>query len=129
MTLPGVTTLNVYALKTTADDFVLAVRALADRVEAEGESGVLSYRFYVDEARGIGRAVVDYRDAAAWIGHHDISMVWPEMKALHVAAKLEDVTFLGPFAQEIRDWLAGSALTATLQTGFASVAGFARVGK
>ena len=53
-------------------------------------------------------------------------MPWPEMKALHGVAKLVEATFLGDFTQEIRDWLAGSSLTAQIQHGYTAAAGFQR---
>ncbi len=126
MRLPALTAFNLYRLTGSADDFRTATRALADRVEAEGHSGVLSYRFFADAQAAIGTAVVDYADTAAWIGHHDIAMGWPEMQAMHRVARLEEVTFLGDVAPEIRDWIAASGLTATLRTGFAVAAGFVR---
>jgi hypothetical protein len=120
------TVLNLYRLKSSAEAFTAAITALAARVEREGERGVLSYRFWVNEAEGTARAVIDYATPQAWIGHHDISMGWPEMKALHAVAGLEDVTFLGPLTPEIRAWLSGSSLTAKVHDGFASAAGFRR---
>lgn len=124
--IPGLTALNVYRLVGPPEDFVAATRALAARVEAEGHPGVLGYRFFVDAGQGVGRAVVDYADADAWIGHHDLCMGWPEMRALHAAARLEQVTFLGPVPEAIRHWLARSTLTATLHQGFLSATGFVR---
>lgn len=126
MTTQQLTVLNLYRLKASAASFTAATTALASRVEREGERGVLSYRFWVNEAEGTARAVIDYATPQAWIGHHDISMDWPEMKALHAVARLEDVTFLGPLTPEIRAWLAGSSLTAAVHDGFAPAAGFRR---
>lgn len=120
------TTLNLYTLKAGPEAFVSAITALAARVEAEGERGILGYRFFVDAKGGTARAVVDYASPQAWIGHHDLSMSWPEMQALHQVARLSDVTFLGLVPPEIRAWLAGSALTAALHDGFAFAAGFRR---
>lgn len=121
------TVLNTYKLKKTPEDFRTAIRALAARVQAEGHAGVLSYRFFVSETAGQARAVIDYADAAAWIGHHDIAMVWPEMAALHAVAGLEDVTFLGEMTAQIKDWLRASALTARVTDGYSLAAGFQRV--
>jgi len=126
MDAPQLTVLNLYRLKGSAVAFTDAITALASRVEREGERGLLSYRFWVNEADGTARAVIDYATPRAWIGHHDISMSWPEMKALHAVAGLEHVTFLGPLTPEIRAWLAGSGLTATVHDGFAPAAGFRR---
>lgn len=122
----ALTVLNTYRLKKTPDDFRAAITALAARVQAEGHPGVLSYRFFVNEAAGQARAVIDYADAAAWIGHHDIAMVWPEMSALHAVAGLDEVTFLGEMTDQIKDWLKGSALTARVSDGYDFAAGFQR---
>jgi hypothetical protein len=129
MALPGLTVLNHYRLLGPAGDFVAAISALSRRVEAEGHPGIRGYRFFVsDTGPGLGRAraVIDYVDAAAWIGHHDLAMGWPEMKALHLAARLEDVVFLGPVAPQIHAWLANASLTARLEEGYSLAAGFER---
>lgn len=120
------TILNLYTLKASAAEFSAAISALAQRVEREGEPRVLAYRFWVNEGAGTARAIIDYATPGAWIGHHDISMSWPEMQALHRVAQLSDVTFLGPMTEEIRLWLAGSGLKAQITTGFAAAAGFRR---
>ena len=125
MTTPQLTVLNRYRLKGSVPEFTAAITALVARVEREGEPGILSYRFWVSDD-GAARAVIDYATPQAWIGHHDIAMPWPEMKALHSVAALEEAVFLGPLTAEIRDWLAGSSLTAAIRDGFALAAGFHR---
>ena len=124
--VPTLTILNRYKLTGSADEFVSAISALARRVEAQGHGGILSYRFFVNADSGEAKAVIDYADPEAWIGHHDIAMEWPEMKALHAAATLTDVIFLGPLTPEIEAWIAGSTLKATIISGFAAAAGFSR---
>lgn len=124
--MPELTILNQYVLRDTAEHFTTAITALVARVEREGEPGVLSYRFFVSEAARSARAVIDYVTPQAWIGHHDRSMLWPEMQALHQVATLADVTFLGPLTEEILEWLAKSGLKAQVQSGFTLAAGFRR---
>ena len=124
--MPALTILNTYRLRGAPADFTTAIRALAARVEAEGERGVLSYRFFIKAEAGLARAVIDYVDATAWIGHHDLSMTWPEMMALHEVAELSHVTFLGPLTDEIRHWLARSGLKAEVDSGYVAAAGFQR---
>ncbi len=123
----ALTALNTYAIIGTAGAFTTAIERLAARVEAEGHPGILSYRFFVNETEATARAVIDYHDPAAWIGHHDIAMDWPEMKALHAAARLTDVTFLGPITPEIEAWLGNSTLTARVRHGNRFAAGFQRM--
>ncbi len=123
---PTLTLLNTYTLRGTAADFTAAIAALAARVAAEGHPGVLSYRFFVSADLGQARAVIDYADPAAWIGHHDISMTWPEMRDLHSVAQLSHATFLGPMTDDIRRWLTGSGLTAEIESGYSAAAGFVR---
>lgn len=124
--LPRLTALNHYRLIAPAPNFVAAVAALAARVQAEGEPGVVGYRFHVNADLGEGRAVVDYATPEAWIGHHEIAMPWAEMKALHRVARLEEVTFLGEVTPAIRAWIAGSGLRAQVTEGFEAAAGFLR---
>ena len=124
--MAGLTILNTYTLRGSVGDFKTAIMALAARVEAEGERGVLSYRFFVSADAGLARAVIDYATPKAWIGHHDISMTWPEMTALHGVAALSHVTFLGPITPEIRAWLDRSGLKAQVETGYVASAGFCR---
>jgi len=120
------TIVSTYALIGSAAEFSDAIKRLAAKVEAEGETGVLSYRFYVSEAETTARAVIDYASPAAWIGHHEIAMDWPEMAALHRVARLDEVIFLGPYTPEIGAWLAKSSLTAKVHHGFNVAAGFSR---
>lgn len=122
----SLTILNRYELHAPAREFEAAIVALASRVQREGHLGVRSYRFFVDANENLGRAVIEYSDADAWIGHHDISMNWPEMQALHKVATLSEVVFLGDVTMEIRDWLAGSSLKASILSDNRYVAGFRR---
>lgn len=121
------TVVNSYDLRGSADDFSVAIAALVRRVEAEGHRGILGYRFFLNPQAAVARAVIDYADPAAWIGHHELAMDWPEMKALHRVATLRHVTFLGPLTDEIAAWLAGSGLTADVESGFGFTAGFERI--
>lgn len=120
------TVMNLYVLKQSAAQFRAAISALSARVEREGHAGVQSYRFFLSEAEGQARAVIDYADASAWMGHHHIAMGWPEMATLHAAASLDDITFLGEVSPEITDWLATSGLKARVHTGYGFAAGFRR---
>lgn len=120
------TILNEYRLEQPAAQFIQAIRALSERVEREGEPGVRSYRFFVNEAEGSARAVIEYATPQAWIGHHDRSMAWPEMKQLHQVARLDQVTFLGPLTPEIQSWLEKSGLRAKVNSGYTVAAGFSR---
>jgi hypothetical protein len=121
------TILNLYELKGTPEEFERAVRALAKRVEAEGHPGLLSYRFFVNAPESRARAVVEYEGPDAWIGHHELSMGWPEMRALHAAASLEEVSFFGPLTPEIKEWIERSTLTARIRSGNRFIGGFRRV--
>lgn len=120
------TILNRYTLKSSAREFAAAIDALVTRVEAEGDPGILSYRFFVNEGDRTATGIIDYNSPRAWIGHHDIAMDWPEMKALHGVATLAEVTFLGPLTDEIRDWIANSTLTAHIRSGNHFASGFQR---
>lgn len=123
---PTLTILNQYEIQTSAEAFHTAITQLAARVKAEGHGGILGYRFFCNPAKMQARAVIDYAGPSAWIGHHDISMNWPEMQALHHAARLAEVTFLGEMTAEIQDWIDNSTLRARLITGFDFAAGFQR---
>jgi hypothetical protein len=118
--------LNLYTLKGTAEQFRAAIELLADRVLREGHPGIQSYLFYVNSDERSARAVIDYENAAAWIGHHEIAMAWPEMRGLHSVATLSEVTFLGQMTPEIKAWIDRSSLTAKLNTGNQFAAGFRR---
>lgn len=126
MAEPQLTVLNVYRLNGSVAQFEAAISALVARVRAEGHRGVLSYRFFGNATENLARAVIDYETPDAWIGHHDISMGWPEMRALHATATLSEVTFLGPLTPHIKNWIESSALTAQVKDGNVFVAGFRR---
>jgi quinol monooxygenase YgiN len=99
--------INEYRLAARADEFVSAIEALAERTEAEGESGVLRYQFYVNRGDGTASAVIVYRDAEAWLEHHRPAYTWDEMAKLQATVKLSRLTFLGPPNDEIEAMAAG----------------------
>lgn len=120
------TILSQYDIQTTPEAFLLAIANLAARVKAEGHEGGLSYRFFSNPSQRQARAVIEYTGPSAWIGHHDISMNWPEMQALNNAARLVEITFLGEMTAEIQNWIDHSTLGARLNNGFDFAAGFHR---
>ena len=83
------TILNLYKLTGTAKDFRTAIERLSARVREEGDPGILSYRFFVNSAENSARGVIDYESPAAWIGHHDLAMAWPEMAACMAWRRLQ----------------------------------------
>ena len=123
---PGLTAVNRYRLLSDRAAFIAAVAALAGRVKAEGHKGVLDYRFYCPEGAGEGRAVVRYRDAEAWVGHHDLAMAWPEMAAFRAVAALDWVDLYGLVTPAMRDWIDRMGLGGKVGLMGASVAGFSR---
>ena len=116
---------NEYELTASADEFVEAIRALAQRTETEGEPGVLQYQFYVDRDADKAAATIVYRDADAWLEHHRLAYTWPEMAALQATVKLQRLTFLGPLNEEIESMAAGIdvpvAVCDTLAAGFSRI--------
>jgi hypothetical protein len=122
----ALTILNHYTLSGSPPAFAEAISRLCTRVRDEGHPGVLSYRFFVNAQDSTARAVIDYENAAAWIGHHDIAMPWPEMQAMQAVATLDEVVFLGELTPEIAAWIAGSALKARIRQGNSFAAGFRR---
>ncbi len=114
---------NEYHLAASADEFVAAIAALAQRTETEGESGVLRYQFYVNSEEGSALAIIVYRDADAWLEHHRLAYTWPEMARLQATVKLDRLTFLGPLNDEIEAMASGIDVPIvrcdTLAAGFA----------
>jgi len=98
---------NEYDLVASADEFVAAIEALAHKTDAEGESGVLRYQFYVNRNEGSAVATIVYRDADAWLEHHRLAYTWPEMAKLQATVKLRRLTFLGPLNDEIEAMASG----------------------
>jgi hypothetical protein len=124
--VPGLAILNLYQLTGTPEAFAAAVQALAARVRAEGEPGLLSYAFHLSPETRQARAVITYTGPEAWIGHHEISFGWPEMQAMHGVARLAEVDILGPFTPEMRAWLAKSPLQPVLRHYGVAAGGFTR---
>ncbi|MGL4238593.1 antibiotic biosynthesis monooxygenase [Tabrizicola sp.] len=122
----AITVVNLYRLLSGREAFVVAVNALARRVEAEGHPGVLEYRFFCPEGADDGRAVVRYRDAEAWVGHHDLAMGWPEMAAFRAVAELERIDLYGPVTKAMQDWIDRMGLADRVFHAGGPVAGFSR---
>ena len=102
---------NEYDLTDTAEAFVDAISALAERTEREGHTGVLGYQFFVDRIDGKAGAVIQYEDATAWLAHHRIAYEWHEMPALQATVSLTRLTLFGPFNDELREWLDGAGVS------------------
>lgn len=122
----GIAVVNHYRLLAGRQAFLSAVAALSKRVEAEGHRGVLEYRFHCSDEAGEGRAMVRYRDAEAWLAHHDLAMGWPEMARLRAAAELEEINLFGPITDAMRDWFDRMGLAAKVRHHGEPVAGFRR---
>lgn len=123
---PALVIVNDYNLLAPVSDFTRSISALAARVEREGHPGVRSYLFYANAEEATARAVIHYTGPEAWIGHHDISFGWPEMKALHSVARLAQVSFHGEMTSAIRDWLEAAGLTVPVRHYPDFAAGFQR---
>jgi hypothetical protein len=122
----AITVVNLYRLTAGPAAFLAATAALARRVEADGHPGVLEYRFHCPPGAQEGRAVVRYRDAEAWVGHHDLAMGWPEMAALRASADLVEVALYGPFTPAMRAWCERMGLLHAVRPQGVPVAGFRR---
>lgn len=98
-----------YELADTAEAYIDAIGALADRTKREGHPGVLGY--FVDrEARTAGN-VIQYADSDAWLAHHQLAYRWDEMPALQASVALKRLTLFGPLNDELRAWIDGTGLT------------------
>jgi hypothetical protein len=117
---------NRYRLLSGREPFRAAAHALAGRVEAEGHPGILSYRFYAPEILDEARLIARYRDAEAWVGHHDLAMGWPEMVAFRHVAALERVELYGTVTDAMRDWIDRMGLAGRVWCAGQQWAGFGR---
>jgi Antibiotic biosynthesis monooxygenase len=117
---------NRYRLLSGREPFLAASLALAGRVEAEGHPGILSYRLYAPEGVEEARLVARYRDAEAWVGHHDLAMGWPEMAAFRTVAALERVELYGAVTDAMRDWIDRIGLAERIWFSGPQRAGFGR---
>jgi hypothetical protein len=115
-----------YEIIDGPDRFAVAISALAARVEREGHPGLRSYQFFIAADGDRARAVIRYDGPQAWLGHHEICFPWDEMRAMHAAARLIRVAFLGPFTDAMKDWLARSPLRAEIVHYDRKAAGFER---
>jgi hypothetical protein len=123
---PALIVVNDYEITSSSDRFADAISALAARVEAEGHPGVRTYQFFIATDGRRARAIIRYDGPEAWIGHHEISFPWDEMRAMHATARLSRVAFLGPFTDAMREWLARSPLSAEIVHYDRKAAGFER---
>lgn len=121
-----ITVVNHYRIQSGRPAFLAAVTALACRVEAEGHPGVPGYRFFCPDGTNDARAVVRYRDAEAWLGHHDLVMGWPEMTALRSVADLDEINLFGPITDPMREWFGRMGLAGKVRHHGETLAGFRR---
>jgi hypothetical protein len=117
---------NRYRPLSGREPFLAAAHALAGRVEAEGHPGILSFRLYAPDGLEEARLVARYRDAEAWVGHHDLAMGWPEMAAFRAVAALERVELYGMVTGAMRDWIDRMGLEGRVWFAGPQWAGFGR---
>jgi hypothetical protein len=115
---------NFYALRD-AGGFDRAVRFLVPRVRLQGHEGLRSYRFFGQGPKE-RRLVAIYEGPAAWVGHHDLIMAWPEMVALRAAARLARTDLYGPISPAMQAWIDEMGLGKKLRHQGEAIAGFRR---
>ena len=115
---------NFYALRDP-DGFDRAVRLLVPRVRLQGHDGLRSYRFFGSGPKE-RRLVSIYDGPAAWVGHHDQIMAWPELIALRAAASLARTDLYGPLTPPMQDWVDRMGLGRKLRHQGEAIVGFRR---
>jgi hypothetical protein len=115
---------NFYVLRDP-EGFDRALRVLVPRVRLQGHEGLRSYRFFGSGPKE-RRLVAVYEGPAAWVGHHERIMAWPEMVALRGAARLARVDLYGPLTPPMRDWIDQMGLTRKVRHQGEAIAGFRR---
>lgn len=115
---------NFYALRD-AEAFDRALRLLVPRVRLQGHDGLRSYRFFGSGPKE-RRLVAIYEGPAAWVGHHDLIMTWPEMLALRNAARLARTDLYGPISPAMQVWIDEMGLGRKLRHQGEAIAGFKR---
>ena len=118
--------INEYELLTSEDDFVVAIRAVAERTEREGHRGVLSYRFFVDGPTKSASACITYADADAWLAHHEMVYGWAEMPAFQKNVRLVRVSLFGPLNDGMEAWLENAKIPCEVLRVSNHAAGFTR---
>jgi quinol monooxygenase YgiN len=109
-TASGIIQVTEYELADTAETYIDAISALADRTDREGHPGVLGYQFYVNRTENTAGAVIQYADSDAWLAHHRMAYQWVEMPALQATVALKRLTLFGPLNDELRAWIGGTGL-------------------
>ena len=104
---------NQYNLVQSREAYIAAIKALAQRTEEEGHSGVLAYKFFTDTNTETAGAVITYVDASAWQAHHEIAYQWEEMAQLQATVQLQRLTLFGPLNESIKARLAEAGLSYT----------------
>jgi hypothetical protein len=115
---------NFYALRDP-DGFDRALRVLVPRVRLQGHDGLRSYRFFGSGPKE-RRLVAIYEGPAAWVGHHDLIMAWPEMVALRASARLARTDLYGPITPPMQAWIDEMGLGKKLRHQGESIGGFRR---
>ena len=107
----GIINANEYDLAASSQAFVEAIDALARRTKSEGHPGVEAYRWFFDDDAGTAGAIIVYKNAAAWVGHHELAYKWDEMAALQATVSLRRLTLFGPLSNDLTTWLSNANLS------------------
>jgi len=109
----SITAFGEYELLQSPQAFIEAAGVMAARVEKDGLSTVLSYRFFVNAETRRAGVVIVYGDAETWIRHHQMIAGWPEFQAFRATARMDSYTLFGPVNDTIREMGSKAAFPTT----------------
>jgi D-mannonate dehydratase len=100
-----VTLVEVLELTRTFEEFAVAVRAAARRLEAEGIEELVTLQFYADPGSTEVGAILTFADRSRLMEHIDMITGWEEFERFFSTVKPIDVRVYGKLSVEAEGWV------------------------
>jgi D-mannonate dehydratase len=100
-----VTLVEVLELTRTFEEFAVAIRAAARRLEAEGIEELVTLQFYADPGSTEVGAILTFADRSRLMEHIDMITGWEEFERFFSTVKPIDVRVYGKLSVEAEGWV------------------------
>ena len=100
-----VTLVEVFELTVPYEEFEEAVRAVTERLEAEGVRELVSVNFYAEPGSTGAGAILTFSDSERMLEHMDMVSSWEEYPRFFATVKPLDVRVYGRLHAEAEAWI------------------------
>ena len=114
-------------LTSGKDTFKPFVTSLTAKTKNEGHDGLIGYNVYFDDEAEVAVFVITYKNAQAFLDHHDIIGSWQEIQQGTQISQVTGMSFLGPRSAALDEWISSRPFPFKVGKFATHAAGFHRL--